>query len=85
MADEDAEKTSADPGYCRNCGAPKRVVMSIHPATLQATPSESGADWLCAECEHWQDSMLCPTCSQPVRISLMPAELAPKAAKPKKA
>lgn len=45
---------------CRNCGAPARV-------DLEKTP-----DWFCAECDTWQDTMACPVCHQPARISLFP-------------
>lgn len=82
---EDEEQVAASPDYCRHCGEPKNVVTLKNAVTLTDTPYDTGDDWLCASCEHWQDSMLCPTCKQPARISLMPADLAPKAAKPKKA
>lgn len=51
--------------HCRHCGQP-------HDGEVP-----EGDDWLCVNCEHYQDQMLCPTCKQPARISLMPADLAP--------
>jgi hypothetical protein len=55
---------------CRHCGRPNEV-------DVEATP-----DWLCPSCERYQDSMLCPTCSSVVRISLMPDGSAPEAHAP---
>lgn len=57
---------------CRHCGQPA------------PDGAEAGSDWLCPACEHYQDLMLCPTCNQPVRISLMPAEMAPEPAAPRR-
>lgn len=51
---------------CRHCGAASDVDVAQTP------------DWLCHVCEHYQDAMPCPTCGQTVRISLMPAEIAPE-------
>jgi len=52
---------------CRHCGA-----------HTEFGPEGEPDDWLCEHCERYQDSMVCPTCHQPARISLMPAELAPE-------
>lgn len=60
------------PSHCRHCG-------EEHEGDVP----ESG-DFLCVHCGHYQDSMVCPTCKQPTRISLMPADLAPAVHKPKK-
>lgn len=59
---------------CRHCGAAR--------GDTQALPD---GDWLCNHCEHYQDTMVCPTCNSVVRASLMPAEMVPAAAKPKRA
>lgn len=50
---------------CRHCGGPNRIATDANP------------DWQCAICERWQDTIACPTCGQPARISLLPAELVP--------
>lgn len=57
---------------CRHCGVPSEV-------DVEKTP-----DWLCTACEHYQDAMPCPTCGSVVRISLMPAEMAPEVHAPVK-
>lgn len=49
--------------YCRHCG--------------ETFDGEDG-DFLCPSCGRYQDSMQCPTCNQPVRLSLMPAETHPE-------
>lgn len=50
---------------CRHCGQPAEVDAVANP------------DWQCSNCERYQDAMMCPTCHQTARISLMPAEMAP--------
>jgi hypothetical protein len=55
---------------CRNCGAPARVDLDKNP------------EWLCADCDHYQSTIACPTCHQPVRIDQLPAELVPAPADP---
>lgn len=52
--------------HCRHCGAAHELLEGEDP------------DWQCAECERYQDAMVCPTCHQLARISLMPSELAPE-------
>lgn len=81
---EEEEQVAASPEYCRHCGEPKSVATHKNPITLTETAMEAGDDWLCAHCERWQDQTICPTCHQVARISLMPEEMAPKAARPKK-
>lgn len=56
-------------GYCRWCGAYRE---------------EADGDWLCGECERYQDAMICPTCGGLARVSLLPAEVVPSPAFPKK-
>lgn len=56
--------------HCRHCGVPSDIDIGLTP------------DWLCVNCEHYQDAMPCPTCGQTVRISLMPAEIAPEIHEP---
>jgi rubrerythrin len=46
---------------CRHCGKSSQQ-LSDNP------------DWLCPKCDHYQDTMACPTCGQPTRISLMQDE-----------
>jgi hypothetical protein len=58
------DEEAAGPSNCRHCGH------------LNDTTSTDG-DWLCPNCERYQDQMTCPTCKQPARISLMPDEFAP--------
>jgi hypothetical protein len=60
---------------CRHCGAAR-------PG--EAESADLGADWLCSSCERWQDSMTCPTCGSQTRISTMPPDLVPPAAKAQK-
>jgi len=43
---------------CRHCGK-----ASEHMS--------DDTDWLCPKCDHYQDTMACPVCWQPTRISLM--------------
>lgn len=75
MTDTPIEEVQAEeapvptPGNCRWCGA------------YQA---EADGDWLCPECERYQDAMTCPTCGNLARVSLLPAELVPAPVKPKK-
>lgn len=86
MTDEDEQVTAEDGvSYCRHCGAEKHVATYDSPITGLTTVLESGDDWLCAECERWQDQMICPTCHQLARVSLMPEEAHPQPAKPMRA
>lgn len=78
------EKTAEQPGdaalaeaapqpvYCRWCGA-----------GVDAWTAEP-ADWLCGSCDRWQDATTCPTCGGNARLSVLPADMQPKPAKPKK-
>jgi hypothetical protein len=61
----------AEPMYCRHCGEQNEGVAE-------------GEDWLCLQCERYQDSMVCPTCNQVTRSSLMPEDLRPAAHAPKR-
>ena len=73
-ASESADEQSApvEPVHCHWCGA-----------THEPVEGES-EDWLCGHCERYQDSMSCPTCGGQARVSLMPAEMVPEPAKPRK-
>ena len=51
---------------CRHCGK----------KNANATPG----DWLCPNCERWQNTVGCPTCGQPVDISQLPSDTVPAAA-----
>lgn len=44
---------------CRHCGAAHEMVEG------------ESSDWLCSECDKYQDTMACPECGQPTSISLM--------------
>ena len=55
---------------CRHCG--------------EAYTSFS-TDPKCPHCDRYQDAVICPTCGQLARASLMPEDSVPSAAKPKKA
>ena len=50
--------------YCRHCGQPNDDAIA-------------GEDWLCPHCEHYQDTIACPTCGSPARISLLPEGVVP--------
>ena len=54
---------------CRHCG--KRY-------------ESSAADPQCPECGRYQDTVMCPTCHQPARASLLNEADVPKPAKPQK-
>jgi len=54
---------------CRHCGVTPLIEVS-------------GADWLCPNCDKWQDTIACPTCGAPARISLLPKTVVPKAHDP---
>ena len=56
--------------YCRHCGA--------------QAPADADGDWLCMKCERYQDQAMCPTCGSLVRLSSLPDDKQPKAAKPQK-
>lgn len=64
-ADEDAQ-SNADmvTVHCRWCGAPTETAAE-------------GEDFLCDNCERYQDAMACPTCGQIARVSLMPEDMVP--------
>lgn len=64
------EPAPPEPGNCRWCGA-------WHEATEET-------DWLCDECQRYQDAMSCPVCGGLTRVSLLPAEHQPRVAEPKK-
>ena len=55
---------------CRHCGT--------------SYSAKAGADPRCPECGRYQDSIICPTCGQLARASLMKEGDVPAAAKPKK-
>jgi len=57
--------------HCRHCGA----VPAEHPLV---------EDWLCTHCERYQDSTICPVCGAYTRLSNLPDDMKPKAAKAKK-
>lgn len=73
---DDEETVVAEPQpvtvFCRHCGKPTEL------------PADYPQDWLCASCERYQDSMVCPTCHQVARISAMPAEHHPEPHEPQK-
>jgi len=71
-APEELESESVD-ATCRHCGA-----------HAEFGPDGEPEDWLCTECERYQDTMVCPTCHQPARISLMPEDLAPERHSPRR-
>lgn len=50
---------------CRHCGEANQIRSDANP------------DWQCAVCERWQDTIACPTCGQPARISLLAPEVVP--------
>ena len=65
MPDEETNE-APDPAvaYCRHCG--------------EANPdAQAGTDFLCRACDGYQDTMACPVCHQPARISLLPDGTAP--------
>ena len=67
--DEQADQTSdpdAQATHCRHCGAPLD------------SAANSGAEIQCPNCERYQDTIACPTCRQPARISLLPEGSAPE-------
>ncbi len=66
------EPQGPTPGNCRWCGA-------YH----EQMPDEP-EDWLCSECERYQDAMICPTCGNLARVTVLPAEMIPEAAPPKR-
>jgi len=59
-----------EPGavYCRHCGKSHDLPASV----LAANP-----DWLCPHCERYQDAVICPTCKQLARASLLSADSVP--------
>jgi len=69
---EPAPEPPAEPVYCRHCGEQA-------PA---GTDAES--NWLCKECERYQDSQVCPTCQSVVSASQLPEDMIPEAHAPKK-
>lgn len=75
--DDQQEQTPETSGpteaNCRHCGRSTTVDLAENP------------DWLCTSCEHYQDSMACPTCGSVVRISLMPDGSAPEPHAPARA
>lgn len=71
---ETAEAPAAatpEPGTCRWCGAYHEGVP--------------GEDFLCAECDHYQNSMICPTCGELANVAALPADVVPAPVAPKKA
>jgi hypothetical protein len=54
----------AQAAHCRHCGVP--------------SDAPAGSDFQCASCERYQDTVACPTCHQPARISLLPEGTAPE-------
>lgn len=83
-AQEKPEVAQAD--FCRHCGAPKAPPndQDFVEYVPNADADPNNVDWLCGECSHWQDAMICPTCHQQARISSMPTEHHPKVARPKR-
>lgn len=65
MSDTDDDAAALGTVNCRHCGAPKQL------------EAEGNPDWQCPVCELWQDTIACPVCHQPARISLLPAEVVP--------
>ncbi len=57
--------------YCRHCGAANELEKGANP------------DYACKTCGQWQDTMACPVCGQPTRISLMSPDLVPEPHEPK--
>jgi transcription elongation factor Elf1 len=70
------EATKVDKGpkvetvHCYHCGAPHELTEG------------DDTDWLCPHCEKYQDTMACPECGHPVRISLMDPAKVPAAHAP---
>lgn len=58
MTQSDTAPSGPQSVNCRHCGAANQVDAEANP------------DWQCSTCERYQDTMACPMCGQPVRISL---------------
>lgn len=58
--------------YCRHCG-------EEGPAGTDAA-----SNWLCTDCERYQDSQICQTCHSVVSASQLPEDMVPPAHAPKK-
>jgi len=71
VVEEEEEPKPPQPGNCRWCGA-------YHEPGV-----DESADWLCAECERYQDATICPTCGNLARVSLLPSEYVPAPVAPK--
>lgn len=69
--EETIDPATIDPktAYCRHCG-------------LENPGKTAGSDFLCQFCDGYQDTLACPTCHQPTRISLLPEGTAPPAHAP---
>jgi hypothetical protein len=67
----EAEEVQLEPKHCRWCGAYHEVAV------------DEPEDWLCPECERYQDAMACPTCGNLARVSVLPADAVPAPVKPK--
>lgn len=55
--------TEAGSQNCRWCGAPHEGMP--------------GEDWLCEDCDHYQGSMICPTCGGLASVAALPADVVP--------
>jgi hypothetical protein len=66
----EVEEVASEPIHCRWCGAQ-------HESSV-----DDSEDWLCEHCERYQDAMVCPTCHQLARVSMMPPEQVPAAHAP---
>ena len=55
----EVEEAKPEKVYCRHCGQARELAAGDDP------------DWLCEYCDKYQDTMACPECGQPTRISLM--------------
>ena len=63
------EEITTSNDHCRHCGAP-------------AGEGQSG-DWLCAECDRFQNTTACPLCGQAIAVNMLPLDQQPSA-KPKR-
>jgi len=57
--DETTDEPTMQKVACRHCGT-------------ESEHMSDDTDWLCKACDHYQDTIACPTCGQPMRMSLHP-------------
>lgn len=69
---DDAEDTGEPTAqHCRHCGRKTEVNVEANP------------DWQCPHCGHFQKTVACPVCGQPVSTDVLPADQVPEPAKPR--